>query len=68
MDHFGGLFGSHYTVFRQRLKDIEVRKLNQMFNVRSIEYSVDLERYTAIPQSLIDVIRVQVKDTGLEES
>ena len=63
MDHFGGLFGSHYTVFRQRLQDNEVEKLNQTFNVRSLEYIVDVERYTAIPQSLIDVIQIQVKDT-----
>ena len=67
MDHFGSLFGSHYTVFRQRLKDTEALKLNQTFNVRSIEYSVDLERYTAIPQSLIDIIKVQVKDEGLNK-
>jgi hypothetical protein len=61
MDHFGGLFGSHYTVFRQRLKDKDVEELNQAFNVRSIEYTVDLERYTAIPQSLIDIITFKVK-------
>ena len=61
MDHFGGLFGSHYTVFRQRFKDKDVEELNQTFNVRSIEYTVDLERYTAIPQSLIDIITFKVK-------
>ena len=60
MDHFGGLFGSHYTVFRQRQKDKDVEELNQAFNVRSIEYAVDLERYTAIPQSLIDIITFKV--------
>ncbi len=60
MDHFGGLFGSHYTVFRQRSKDKDVEELNQSFNVRSIEYTVDLERYTAIPQSLIDIITFKV--------
>ena len=60
MDHFGGLFGSHYTVFRQRQKDKDIEELNQNFNVRSIEYTVDLERYTAIPQSLIDIITFKV--------
>jgi hypothetical protein len=63
MDHFGGLFGSHYTVFRQRLKDKEVDKLNQTFNVRSLEYTVDLERHTAIPADLIDVIKIKVSDS-----
>ena len=63
MDHFGGLFGSHYTVFRQRLKDKEVDELNQTFNVRSLEYTVDLERHTAIPADLIDVIRVKVSES-----
>ncbi len=63
MDHFGGLFGSHYTVFRQRLKDKEVEQLNQTFNVRSLEYAVDLERHTAVPENLIDVIRVKVSNT-----
>ncbi len=61
MDHFGGLFGSHYTVFRQRLRDKDVEELNQTFQVRSLEYAVDLERYTAIPQSLIDIITFKVK-------
>jgi predicted alternative tryptophan synthase beta-subunit len=47
-------------VFRQRTKDKDIEELNQTFNVRSIEYTVDLERYTAIPQSLIDIITFKV--------
>jgi len=62
MDHFGGLFGSLYTVFRQRMKDKEVEKLNQTFNVKSIEYIVDIERYTAVPESLIDMITFKVTE------
>jgi hypothetical protein len=60
MDHFGGLFGSHRTVFNQRYKDREVEKLNQDLAVRSLEYIVDLERYTAVPTSLVDSIRISV--------
>jgi len=62
MDHFGGLFGSHYTVFRQRLKDKEVEELNQTFNVRSLEYAVDVEKYTAIPAGLIEVIQIKLEE------
>jgi len=62
MDHFGGLFGSHYTVFRQRTKDKEVEKLNQTFNVRSLEYAIDVEKYTAIPADLIEVIKIKLND------
>ena len=61
MDHFGGLFGSHRTVFRQRTKDIEVMKLNQSMDVRSLEYTVDLERYTAVPEELIKAIEINVR-------
>ena len=60
MDHFGGLFGSHRTVFYQRLRDKDVEELSQNFAVRSVEYTVDLERYTAVPSSLIDSIRISV--------
>tara|TARA_Y100000310_G_C20688937_1_gene820952 strand:+ start:2989 stop:3684 length:696 start_codon:yes stop_codon:yes gene_type:complete len=60
MQHFGGLFGSHYTVFRQRLKDADVVKLNQKFNVRSLEYSVDLEQYSAIPESVVEAIKFNI--------
>jgi len=62
MDHFGGLFGSHYTVFRQRFKDKEVEKLNQNFNVRSLEYIVDIEKVTATLESTIDVINIKVNN------
>ena len=62
MDHFGGLFGSHYTVFRQRMKDNEVEKLNQTFNVRSLEYSVDVEKYTAVTAGLIEVIQIKLEE------
>jgi hypothetical protein len=62
MDHFGGLFGSHYTVFRQRMKDNEVEELNQTFNVRSLEYAVDVEKYTAIPAGLIEVIQIKLEE------
>ena len=58
--HFGGLFGSHRTVFYQRLRDKDVEELSQNFAVRSVEYTVDLERYTAVPSSLIDSIRISV--------
>ena len=59
-EKFGGLFGSHYTVFRQRLKDADVVKLNQKFNVRSLEYSVDLEQYSAIPESVVEAIKFNI--------
>ena len=61
MDHFGSLFGSHRTVFRQRTKDDEVNKLNQSLSVRSLEYTVDLERYTAVPKELIKAIEIDVR-------
>lgn len=61
MDHFGGLFGSHRTVFRQRMKDDEVLKLNQSLSVRSVEYTVDLERYSAVPEELIKAIEIKVR-------
>ena len=60
MQHFGGLFGSHNTVFRQRTKDKEVNELNQQFQVRSLEYAVTLEQYTAIPADLIDAVKFKV--------
>ena len=60
MQHFGGLFGSHNTVFRQRTKDKEVSELNQTFQVRSLEYTVDLEQYTAIPANLLEAVQFKV--------
>ena len=60
MQHFGGLFGSHNTVFRQRTKDKEVSELNQQFQVRSLEYTVDLEQHTAIPANLIEAVLFKV--------
>ena len=60
MQHFGGLFGSLYTVFRQRLKDKETIELNQQLNVRSLEYTVDLEQHTATPAPLIDAIKLEI--------
>ena len=60
MQHFGGLFGSHNTVFRQRTKDKEVSELNQQFQVRSLEYTVDLEQPTAIPANLIEAVLFKV--------
>ena len=60
MQHFGGLFGSHNTVFRQPTKDKEVSELNQQFQVRSLEYTVDLEQHTAIPANLIEAVLFKV--------
>ncbi|MBC8437193.1 hypothetical protein H8D85_02600 [bacterium] len=67
MDHFGGLFGSLYTVFRQRMKDKEVEKLNQTLSVRSLEYIVDIEKHTAVPESLIDIITFKITNNDEED-
>ena len=39
-----------------------VEKLNQTFNVRSLEYSVDVEKYTAVTAGLIEVIQIKLEE------